>query len=374
MFFPFLFTPFLIVYLFKSSTEYKSSELDLQVKEIARGHLSPFSTISRVMIDNAKKHALNKHHSRNTTVIFTYSQGRLTLDSSKFNTHHLWDQQRLSFINETLYSIVNRRYFRKKQFEFVYNTHDCPVRKLFQNDKREIAPIFGNLKCNDVIIPFPQWYYRRDGSFFKMSWYTNVDWYTTWKQRSSKAMFRGFYRTSCLNMNFTFYNMNKASAGKCGRGRIMELAHDYPDLLDVGLFTSEEDYSILSTQSWYQPKDYLSIEQQSSQFRFVIYAEGNCGWADRLKMLLTSGMLIILQETPCSEWYFALLKPFVHFVPVKNDWSNLIEMIHWAKNNDYKSRQIVSNAMALGRYLMNYAVWEDYLYELLYEYSEKVEL
>ena len=364
---------FLIAYFYRFLTVDKSNEMDFQVKEIARSHLASFPIITREMINNAKKHALNKHHSRNTTVIFTFSDGKLQLDVTKFNTHHLWDQQRLSFINATLHDIVKRRYFRKKHFELVYNPHDCPVRKLFHADNKVIAPILGNLKCNKVIIPFPQWYYRRDGSFFKMSWFMNVDWQATWKQRANKAVFRGTYRTSCLHMNFTFSNMNKTSAGKCGRGKLMELAFENPNLLDVGVLTSDEDYSILGIQPWYQPKDYLSIEQQSLQFRFVIYAEGNCGWADRLKMLLTSGMLIILQETPCSEWYFALMKPFVHYVPVKNDWSNLIEMILWAKMNDHKARQIVSNAMTLGRYLMNYAVWEDYLYELLYEYSEKVE-
>jgi hypothetical protein len=205
-----------------------------------------------------------------------------------------------------------------------------------------------------------------------MSWFVNDKWLKTWKKREKKAVFRGFYRTSCLDMNFIFHNMNKTSAGKCGRGKLLELAHENRNLLDIGLFTNSDD-DTLSSQPWYQPGNYLSIEQQSSQFRFVIYSEGNCGWADRLKMLLTSGMLIILQETPCSEWYFGLMKPFVHYVPVKNDWSNLAEMIIWAKINDHKCKQIVSNAMILGKYLMNYTVWNDYLYELLYEYSEKIE-
>lgn len=362
-----------------SNSSYKEL-LDREVRELAHLHLKPFKVITREMISRSKIHALNKHNSRNTTLIFSVSEEngtQLTINSSKFHTSHLWDQQRFLFINSTLSEILDRHHFNIRNFEFIYNSHDCPVRKLFHYKNSEnlsFAPIFGNLKCNEIILPFPQWYYRRDGSFFKMSWFINHHWRRTWKWRTPKGIFRGSYRTSCLDMNFIFHNMNMTNAGECGRGKLLKLAHHYPNLLDVGLFSeNEHDEFFLANQSWYERKDAMTLEQQSAKFRYVIYAEGNCGWADRLKLLLTTGMLIFLQETPCSEWYFGLMKPFVHYIPVKNDWSNLKEMIEWAIENDQKSQQIVSNSMKLGRYLMDYSVWMDYLYELLFEYSERIE-
>lgn len=38
------------------------------------------------------------------------------------------------------------------------------------------------------------------------------------------------------------------------------------------------------------------------------------------------------------------LKPYVHFLPIKEDYSNLQEIMHWATNNDLKCQEIVKNA------------------------------
>ena len=39
--------------------------------------------------------------------------------------------------------------------------------------------------------------------------------------------------------------------------------------------------------------------------------------------------------------------PYVHYVPVKNDQSDLIEKIDWLKANDEKAREIAENGKEL---------------------------
>eukprot|EP00814_Leptocylindrus_danicus_P022582 CAMPEP_0116033250 /NCGR_PEP_ID=MMETSP0321-20121206/18837_1 /TAXON_ID=163516 /ORGANISM="Leptocylindrus danicus var. danicus, Strain B650" /LENGTH=87 /DNA_ID=CAMNT_0003509209 /DNA_START=375 /DNA_END=638 /DNA_ORIENTATION=+ len=39
-----------------------------------------------------------------------------------------------------------------------------------------------------------------------------------------------------------------------------------------------------------------------------------------------------------------LLVPFVHYVPVKDDYSNLMEMVEWARANDDKCKWISHQA------------------------------
>lgn len=39
-----------------------------------------------------------------------------------------------------------------------------------------------------------------------------------------------------------------------------------------------------------------------------------------------------------------LLIPFVHYIPLKDDYSNVIEMIEWARANDEKCRWISDQA------------------------------
>ena len=43
-------------------------------------------------------------------------------------------------------------------------------------------------------------------------------------------------------------------------------------------------------------------------------------------------------------WYTDKLKPFVHYVPVMPDLSNLMEKVRWCRDNDDKCREIANNA------------------------------
>lgn len=43
---------------------------------------------------------------------------------------------------------------------------------------------------------------------------------------------------------------------------------------------------------------------------------------------------MIFADTVWYEWYYDILKPWVHYVPVKRDLSDLVEKIEWLKEND----------------------------------------
>ena len=343
-----------------------NTNLNDEIERSVELYLKPFPIITKEMMDNSIRHAFSKHHSRNTTVLFQYIDGKLHCDTSLFHSMHLWDQQRLQFIKNTLHTLLSYRHF-DRDFELVYNTHDCPVRKLFHNQDSLLGPIFGNLRCpraHAAVIPFPQWYYRRDGSFGNMTWPVNEHWRETWHSRKPVAAHRGFYRSTCLTPQLHFVNLNATNPFACGRGALLNQPSAF---VDVALFSDIPEHSRILP-----PGIPMPMEQQARTYKYVIYAEGNCGWADRLKILLSLGMLIFLQDTPCHEWYQAHMHPWKHYVPVANDWSNLVERIEWARKHDIEAQLIVQNASDLGKALMNPTIWQDYLYELLFEYSQRL--
>ncbi len=44
-------------------------------------------------------------------------------------------------------------------------------------------------------------------------------------------------------------------------------------------------------------------------------------------------------------WFSHLLKPYIHYVPVKSDLSDLIEKIQWCRDNDEKCKEISQEAL-----------------------------
>jgi hypothetical protein len=48
-----------------------------------------------------------------------------------------------------------------------------------------------------------------------------------------------------------------------------------------------------------------------------------------------------------------LLQPYVHYIPLKDDFSDLNEIIEWSKNNDEMCKQISINATLWMKQFLN---------------------
>ena len=67
------------------------------------------------------------------------------------------------------------------------------------------------------------------------------------------------------------------------------------------------------------------------------------GWTSpwlRGPMILKSNSVPIVVMSKASPLYFDEWVPYVHYVPVKNDLSDLIEQITWLQENDEKAFEI----------------------------------
>jgi hypothetical protein len=72
--------------------------------------------------------------------------------------------------------------------------------------------------------------------------------------------------------------------------------------------------------------------------------EGN-DVATGLKWMLASNSVVIMPNPTVESWLMeGLLNPYVHYIPVKDDFSDLDVILEWCKNNDRKCREISQNA------------------------------
>jgi len=90
--------------------------------------------------------------------------------------------------------------------------------------------------------------------------------------------------------------------------------------------------------------DYMPITEQVKKHRFIINANGQ-GHSRRLKIELFSGRVLFVIERRYEEWFHYHLKPWVHYVPVKNDVSDLLENIEIIRNSPNLEQEIKQNAI-----------------------------
>jgi hypothetical protein len=80
------------------------------------------------------------------------------------------------------------------------------------------------------------------------------------------------------------------------------------------------------------------------KYKYILSIEGN-DVASGLKWQLASDSVVFMaRPTTVSFLMEDQLVPFVHYVPLKDDYSNLIDMVHWARENDKQCNWISQQA------------------------------
>jgi hypothetical protein len=64
---------------------------------------------------------------------------------------------------------------------------------------------------------------------------------------------------------------------------------------------------------------------------------------------LLSNSVCFKQESDQVQWFYPELKPYVHYIPVKNDMSDFLSQIEWAKSHDDEAREISKQAQNFAR-------------------------
>jgi len=101
-----------------------------------------------------------------------------------------------------------------------------------------------------------------------------------------------------------------------------------------------------------------------SNYKYILSIEGNIA-AFRLSLELGYNSVILLVKSDYYIWYQPLLKPWIHYVPIKHDLSDLVSKIDWCKKNNNKCKQIANNSFQFYKKYINKNAIYDYLEILL---------
>jgi hypothetical protein len=83
---------------------------------------------------------------------------------------------------------------------------------------------------------------------------------------------------------------------------------------------------------------------EMNRYKYLLSVEGN-DVATGLKWMLYSNSVVLMSRPTVATWAMEdLLVPYVHYIPLANDYSNLLEMVKWAEEHDEACQEISKRA------------------------------
>jgi len=248
---------------------------------------------------------------------------------------------------------------RLPNVDFIVITDDYPLQKRFE------IPVFGfcKLKSRENVILIP------DYQVMDLVKNRNVLQQIAegirrfpWDNKISKAIWRG-----ANTGGITLQNYKEAP-----RIKAVDMAKKFPNLLDAKInmiydFNEPEIQALLKESACLGPT--LSIIEHM-QYKYQLLLDGNCASWPGAYWRLHTNCVVLKQSSEQIQWYYSLLKPWIHYIPISSDLADLIEKIKWAQNNDNKVKEIIKNANELARDNLKYIDMLYYIYIAIQKYAQ----
>lgn len=248
--------------------------------------------------------------------------------------------------------------------DFLMTMHDGVLHPLDQSGQSKYLPMFSFAKRQNVqaiLFPDPltENFVRRTRKHI-----TLAKWVPKYQWRNKKEI--AFWRGATTGGDFTLDNWYEMP-----RTKLSLLSAYYPDQIDAG-YTSlvampqvvkEEILKTLPIVDWVNHKRHL-------KYKYLVIADGNTCTYPRYYLGLYSGSVVFKDESVDIQWFYKELKPYVHYIPVASDFSDLPEKVQWAKEHDKEAKKIAQNATAFINHNLKLKHIYAYIGELLNEYAK----
>lgn len=162
----------------------------------------------------------------------------------------------------------------------------------------------------------------------------------SWHERKSLAYFRGT-DTGCADYS-SIYN--------CQRVKLALISNQFRNLIDAAITGAQGNNQELFAQYKKMGIDGAREPQEKIfEFKYQIDVDGNSNAWSSLFIKLLSGGVVLKIESPerFKQWYYNKLEPWINYVPIKADLSDLIEKIEYLQLHDEHAKQIAKQGRNL---------------------------
>jgi hypothetical protein len=227
----------------------------------------------------------------------------------------------------------------------IFRNNQVPGLEMFPNDAR--------MEC--------LWHWRRTGNNCTSHLFTantNMNWtdlYPTIIWRGSAYPFLHFWnwqqQGETNEWNLTEASFSNRPSSATPRQRCVDLARQAERTKRTA-----SDPSRLWIDCRYASTTQLSrmSPQRMLRYRYQIDLGGLGGttWAGTLDKLSFPGLLLH-HETPAQDWFYPQMKPWVHYVPIRTDLSDLRDKYEWAEAHPKEAEEIARAGTAFVKDLMS---------------------
>jgi hypothetical protein len=233
-------------------------------------------------------------------------------------------------------------YYQLPNVEFFLNCGDLP--------KKDNPTIFSWVK--DASSLDTMWVYW---SFLYMDRLPKIKGNSSFVDKKSIAIWRG--SPSGLHWNKDEFHQNH-------RVKLVKICQEHPTLCDAKLVIEDSRLHTISFRneteaflgtSLSATRHRLSMEEMCQTYKFLIMLDGHSAPSSRVLAFAFCNSLLLIQQSPWREFWYAGLQPYVHYLPISSSLSNLSMQIQWAQNNSQEVQRIVER---MNKYAQSYLTEE----------------
>lgn len=187
----------------------------------------------------------------------------------------------------------------------------------------------------------------------------------SWESKTDLLGWRGSTAQGSLEGEL----MRKDNVDRFSRVILCKLSHQFPELIDAKFTFFTQGGEFIPTLQTYGAHP-MSFEKLIA-YKYQLFIDGNVSPYSASGWKFFSNSLVFIADSPCIQWYFGVLKPYEHFVPVRADLDDLVDKVRWAKGHDMEARAIARNCR---EFALSHLTLSDNLYYLWYVLDQYCDL
>jgi hypothetical protein len=293
-----------------------------------------------------------------------YCKGLLTLKNHVFNKNHKYykkietiqqflnTEKREQWIYQHYSNILKFiSYVEEKPEEFNFNPYDLSWSQeypTFVKSRKLSDP------KNSILLPLEDLYIP---SFYIDILNSDIG----FESKLDTCVWRG------VNSGNFFNIVDKTRANR----RDLVLKYCFHDTFNIGLsFANYKPSGNVNFDVNKYVKSKISIKEQL-KYKYIISVEGN-DFATNLSWIMLSNSVPLMPIPFVETWKIeSKLVPYVHYVPLNNDFSDLEEKIEWCNNNRDKCKNIAFMSRVYVLQFFNNNLEKEIITDIIHFYKEK---